>query len=63
MIVLDGNSLTLDQLLAIAVDRAEVSIAPAALDRVQAARDVVDEVARGDAPVYGVNTGFGRLAR
>jgi len=62
MIVLDGNSLTLDQLLAIAVDRAEVSIAPAALDRVQAARDVVDEVARGDAPVYGVNTGFGSFA-
>jgi len=62
MIVLDGNSLTLDQLLAIAVDRAGVSIAPAAVDRVQAARDVVDEVARGDAPVYGVNTGFGSFA-
>jgi histidine ammonia-lyase len=62
MIALDGSSLTLDQLVAIAVDRAKVSIAPAALDRVRAARDVVDEVARGDAPVYGVNTGFGSFA-
>jgi histidine ammonia-lyase len=33
-----------------------------ALRRVEAARAVVDEKAAGDAPVYGINTGFGSLA-
>jgi len=62
MIHLDGSSLTLEQLLAIA-DRGEaVAIAPAAQARVRAARDVVDRKARGDEPVYGVNTGFGSFA-
>ena len=62
MILLDGNSLTLDQLLAIADDRALVGLAAAALDRVRAARAVVDRKAAGDTPVYGINTGFGSLA-
>jgi histidine ammonia-lyase len=62
MIQLDGSSLTLDELVTIA-DRGEpVSLAPAAVDRVRAARAVVDRLARGDAPVYGVNTGFGSFA-
>ena len=41
---------------------AEVGIAPAACARVNAARAVVDARAAGDAPVYGVNTGFGSFA-
>ena len=62
MILLDGHSLTLDHLLAIAYDAAAVGLAPAALARVDAARAVVDAAARGEAPVYGVNTGFGSFA-
>jgi histidine ammonia-lyase len=62
MILLDGSSLTLEQLVAIA-DRGErVGLAPAAIDRVRAARAVVDAKAGGEAPVYGVNTGFGSFA-
>lgn len=62
MISLDGNSLALPQLVAIARDLVSVSIAPAALERVRAARAVVDAHARGAEPVYGVNTGFGSFA-
>jgi histidine ammonia-lyase len=62
MIHLDGNSLTLDDLVAIAVDAAPVSVTEAARARVRAARDVVDEFVRGDRPVYGINTGFGNFA-
>ncbi|HEX6976211.1 MAG TPA: histidine ammonia-lyase [Vicinamibacterales bacterium] len=62
MILLDGRSLTLDQLLAIADDLAPVALAPEAARRVDAARAVVDRKAAGDAPVYGINTGFGALA-
>jgi len=61
MITLDGHSLTLDDLVAVAAG-APVSIAPAALDRVDAARRVVDRLAASGAVVYGVNTGFGSLA-
>jgi histidine ammonia-lyase len=62
MIVLDGQSLTLEHLTAIAYDFEPVSIAPAAMERVRASREVVDRFARGDAPVYGINTGFGSFA-
>ena len=62
MVVLDGNSLTLDALMDIALGRATVSLAPAARTRVDAARVVVDRHAADEEPHYGVNTGFGSLA-
>jgi len=62
MIVLDGNSLTLDDLVAIAFDGDRVSLDDAARARVRASREVVEQFIRGDQPVYGVNTGFGSFA-
>jgi histidine ammonia-lyase len=62
MILLDGARLTLPDLLAIADDGAPVGLAPAARDQVLAARAVVEAKAAGEAPVYGVNTGFGSFA-
>ena len=62
MIPLDGNSLTLDDLAAIAYERAPASLTDEARARVTAARSVVDAFARGDQPVYGINTGFGNFA-
>src|SRR5712672_3347226 len=62
MVLLDGSSLTIEQLLAIA-DRGEtVALSDAARDRVRASRAVVDRRARGDEPAYGINTGFGSFA-
>jgi len=62
MIVLDGASLTIEQLLAIA-DRGErVALSDAARDRVGASRAVVERRARGVEPAYGINTGFGSFA-
>jgi histidine ammonia-lyase len=62
MIELDGASLTLDQIVAIA-DRGErVILSETARARVRASRAVVDRVARGDQPAYGINTGFGSFA-
>ncbi len=57
-IELDGHSLTLEQLVAIAHDFAPVAIGAEARTRVQAARAVVDEFAERDEPAYGINTGF-----
>ena len=62
MILLDGSSLTIEHLLAIA-DRGEpVGLSEAARDRVRASRAVVDRRAHGDEPAYGINTGFGSFA-
>src|SRR5216684_384213 len=62
MIVLDGTSLTLDALLAIADRGEEVALAPHALECVRASRRVVERKAASDEPAYGINTGFGSLA-
>ena len=62
MIVLDGSSLTIEQLLAIADRHEPVALADTARARVRASRAVVDRRARGDEPAYGINTGFGSFA-
>jgi histidine ammonia-lyase len=61
MVVLDGRSLTLADLVAVA-DGVTVALAQAARARVDAARAVVDRKAVGDEPIYGINTGFGSFA-
>lgn len=61
-VLLDGQSLTLDQLDRVARGAVRCELAPAARQRVAAGRRVVERViARGEA-VYGLNTGFGDLA-
>jgi histidine ammonia-lyase len=62
MIELDGATLTLDQIVAIADRGEQVALSDAARTRVRASRAVVDRVARGDRPAYGINTGFGSFA-
>ena len=62
MILLNGSSLTIDQLVAIATRGETVAVEAEAAHRVRAARAVVERMAREDAPVYGINTGFGSFA-
>src|SRR5919201_5119523 len=62
MILLDGFSLTIEQLLAIADDSARVALTDAARERVRASRQVVERRARSEEPAYGINTGFGLFA-
>jgi histidine ammonia-lyase len=62
MILLDGDHLSLDALVAIADGVETVGLTEDAARRVDAARAVVDRQAFGDEPVYGINTGFGALA-
>jgi histidine ammonia-lyase len=60
-IVLDGQSLTIEDVVAVA-HGAGVGLAPNARTRMQRTRAIVDAiVARGDV-VYGVTTGFGKLS-
>ena len=61
-VVIDGNSLTLEQVGAVARDRAAVSLAPHARQRVGITRQVVDDLVAKRAVAYGVTTGFGKLS-
>jgi histidine ammonia-lyase len=62
MILLDGSSLTLSDLMAIAHQNARVGLTADARARVRAARALVDAKATADEPAYGINTGFGSLS-
>jgi histidine ammonia-lyase len=62
MILLDGASLTVENVVAVAAGREQVGIAAAALELMQSSRERVDEAMRGTKPVYALNTGVGLLA-
>ena len=62
MIALDGNNLTLEQLARIARDRATVAFDETARARVEASRAVIETMMTEGRTIYGVNTGFGKLA-
>ena len=60
---LDGNHLTIGETCSTARARtADVRLAPAAYQQMNASRALVDRLAAGDAPIYAVNTGVGLLA-
>ncbi|MDH3497753.1 MAG: histidine ammonia-lyase [Gemmatimonadota bacterium] len=62
MITLDGSSLTLDAVAAVARARAPVEVSPEAARRATASRARVEAAVARGASIYGVNTGFGKLA-
>ncbi len=61
-LMLTGDTLTLDQIEEVSLHGRKVGLAPEARVKVEAARALVDRVAAGDEPAYGINTGFGTLA-
>jgi histidine ammonia-lyase len=60
--LLRPGQLTLDELQAIHAGGQPLLMDPQALPAIQASAAVVQRAAAGDAAVYGVNTGFGKLA-
>ena len=60
--LLQPGQLTLEQLQAIHADGVLLELAPTARGPICASALLVQQAADGDAPVYGVNTGFGKLA-
>jgi histidine ammonia-lyase len=59
---LSGQALSLSEIAAVAHGDESVQIASAARKRMAASRKVIDDIVACDAVVYGVNTGFGKLA-
>jgi histidine ammonia-lyase len=60
-VVLDGESLSPEDVAAVARDGSEIEIADDARERVRASRDRVEDVIESGEAVYGLNTGFGEL--
>src|SRR3954471_11492179 len=61
-VVIDGNSLTIEQVTAVARDRARASLANHARQRASQTRSIVDSLVAQRAVAYGVTTGFGKLS-
>ena len=61
-VTLDGHSLTIDAVRAVAEQGATVSLADSARERMGASQRVVADIVGRNAVVYGVTTGFGKLS-
>jgi histidine ammonia-lyase len=62
-IEIDGDGLTLEQVEQVATDlQVEVALAPGTVERIRRSREVVERALAENRVVYGLTTGFGRLA-
>ena len=59
---LNGQQISLAEISAVSYGNSPVKISASARPRVLASRKVIEEIIARDAVVYGVNTGFGKLA-
>jgi histidine ammonia-lyase len=61
-VIVNGDGLTVQDVIEVSRGQARAELGPDVPDRMEASRAVVAAAIAGDAPVYGVNTGFGALA-
>jgi histidine ammonia-lyase len=61
-LLLDGQSLTLAQIEAVALNAQPVALAPQANHRIAQSRSLIESILGAGQTVYGVNTGFGKLS-
>lgn len=62
ILILDGQALTLAEIEAVSLCGCPVAVAPAAVARIAASRALIETILADGQTVYGVNTGFGKLA-
>ena len=58
---LTGSDLSIEDVERVAIGGATVSLTDTALQRIAAARELVERAVEVGTPTYGVNTGFGRF--
>jgi histidine ammonia-lyase len=61
-IILDGSSLTIEKLVAIARNNEKIELAPAALERIKVCRTMLEEKLAAHETMYGTNTGIGEFS-
>lgn len=62
MIQIDGNSLTIEQVVAVARNYNQVNLTDNAIKKIKESRSWVDKILESGKPTYGINTGFGIFA-
>ena len=62
MLELDGQKLSLAQVVAVAHGKEQVALSSPSRARVEQSRKIVEEIVAEGRTVYGVNTGFGKLS-
>jgi histidine ammonia-lyase len=63
ILVIDGSSLTIEDIIQVARNNIKVSLSPAAKNRCEESSKWIEKMARRESPIYGVNTGFGSMER
>ena len=61
VVVLNGNDLTIDEIVAVGVGDKQVALDPEALDRCRASRKFLEDEVAAKRIIYGVNTSFGPM--
>jgi histidine ammonia-lyase len=61
-VIVSGDALTVEDVVDVAFSWARAELGPDVPARMKTSREIVTAALAGDAPVYGVNTGFGALA-
>ncbi len=62
IVSIDGEQLTLEELYGVAADNVPVELSSDAVQKIQAARNYVEQLVEEDKIVYGVTTGFGKFS-
>ncbi|GEK33519.1 histidine ammonia-lyase [Kurthia sibirica] len=62
MIVLTGNTLTIDEIYRVCVQFEKIEISAQSLAAVQKSRDAVERIVAEERVVYGITTGFGKFS-
>jgi len=60
-VVLEGNPLTIEQIVRVACQGEQVTLSEVAKERMSRCRHVVEQVVKAGLRAYGINTGFGKL--
>ena len=61
-IVLDGNSLTIEEVVSISNSDTKVRLSKSSIKSISESRNMVEEIISSEEVVYGINTGFGALS-
>ncbi|MBN2694731.1 histidine ammonia-lyase [bacterium] len=59
---IDGDSLTYNDFIDVVFNNREVELSSKAREKVNSSRELVEQLDKGETPIYGINTGFGFLA-
>ncbi|MCK4490262.1 MAG: aromatic amino acid lyase, partial [Anaerolineales bacterium] len=57
MIVIDGKSLSIQEIRQVAIEGEKISLSQEAVDKIHQSREWVEDIINRGDPVYGINTG------